>query len=31
MKKFITAATLILLITFYLPACKKKDKQPNDT
>ena len=28
MKNIITAAALILLVTFYLPACKKSDKQP---
>lgn len=27
MKKFITSVALVLLVTFYLPACKKKDKQ----
>jgi hypothetical protein len=26
MKKFITSAILVLIITFYLPACKKSDK-----
>jgi hypothetical protein len=26
MKKFINSAILVLLITFYLPACKKSDK-----
>lgn len=28
MKKIIPTATLVLLVTCYLPACKKKDKQP---
>jgi hypothetical protein len=28
MKKIITSAALILLVTFYLSACKKTDKQP---
>jgi hypothetical protein len=28
MKKIITAATIVLLITLHLPACKKSDKQP---
>ena len=27
MKKFITSAILALLVTFYLPACKKSDKK----
>lgn len=27
MKKITTLAVLVLLVTFYLPACKKKDKQ----
>ena len=27
MKRFITSAILALLITFYLPACKKSDKK----
>jgi signal peptidase I len=28
MKKIITSAALVLWVTFYLPACKKTDKQP---
>lgn len=27
MKKIITSAVLVLLVTFYLPACKKSDKK----